>query len=452
MSRFTRTLVSVCLVFTAWGCLAHPEVEPTPPPSISSIQPETGPYGTEIALSGERLGSASEPEALLLLGGSEEQSFRADDDSVVVSWSMTEIRFRYPFPADGVVEVENKRGSVIAGEFTPDWAPGIPWAASPAVTALSSLSPEPGHIVVLLDFAPAVLLDFGPDNVAESHLELGAVDPASVRLYLNADGQVEAVGVRSDPEPEIIHFRADGAGLEAAPSGVLLEASDYLVAGGQQGAAVWMLREDGWYRARPADNGWAIDAGPIADPRPSRPHRSAAATADGALFVAWSEDVGGWLDDMGAPYMRRYPPDGDAFEAETRAGIAVDDFLTSLQLEGIGPGVIVNYCGSDVDPFGTTADAYRCYISAHTVESSSGTHSTTEASEDETVYAFSRSLIARGKCEGSYLALYAAFGSEDSEHVIFPCPRIIALAIDGRGELLPVVLYQSNLYSPRRRS
>lgn len=250
-----------------------------------------------------------------------------------------------------------------------------------------------------------------------------------------------------------VFFHADDEGV--AVSG------EYAVAGGPDGAAIWFRQGNEWTRARPGSSGWAIDKGPVADPNPSASRHTSGATGDGALYIGWSESTGSLLDDLGAPFMRRLAPDASAFGARTRAGVDVDDYVTSLRLEGRGKGLIVHYCGSDVDPLGVSSTDRICYVGLHPSTGSGITRSVKES--DKTRYAFGASGAGTSYCSAAQgvrllsslttsAASAAALDAREGQVAVWPCAPIIATEFDSDGVLLSIVEFESALYSPRLRA
>lgn len=334
-------------------------------PKIDSLSPESGAYGTTVTIKGEGLLNPALSGYKLKLGDEGEVEISPDSDGMVVSWTDTEISFRYPFPAEGAVTLETPRDAVVAGEFQPTWHIGQEIEQAPAATLLASISPEPGRVELLFDTMPMTLLEVGPDGVVNHTVTADDVVPWSVRLFLSAGGKVEGVGVSDAAEPAILHLQNQNGDLVAKGTTIKLAATEFSVAGGSEGAAVWMRRSGGWYRARPSGTSFAQDKGPIADADPDAPDRASGATSDGSLFVAWSVDTGNFLDDMEAPYMAKLAPTATKFAAETAAGGSVDDYVSSLTLTSHGDGLVVRVCGSDVDPFGLSGTDRYCYDSLH---------------------------------------------------------------------------------------
>jgi len=278
---------------------------------------------------------------------------------------------------------------------------------------------------------------------------LSTVAPESVHLYRADSGSVEGVGISSSTD-EIVHFTRSSGNLVGAGTGISLQASQYAVAGGPDGAAVWMWRADGWYRARPTGGTWTLDVGPIEDPNPSGKHHAAGATSDGALYIAYAVDTGSFFDDTEAPFLRRLAPDASTFDARVQAANSADDYLTSLVLHNRGRGLIVDYCGSDVDPWGLSSTGYKCFAGARTADGASLLYVPTP--KPTVKHAFTRTRIAVASCDDDDMLRISTDPENDSgEAILWPCPEVVGLEIDANAEYVPVVNIDGQLYSMQRR-
>jgi hypothetical protein len=239
------------------------------------------------------------------------------------------------------------------------------------------------------------------------------------------------------------------------PTGITLDSTETALGGGPDGACAWMHRDDGWWRARPSGADWAVDDGPIDDVQSTSPDRAVGATSDGALYVAWSVDTGNFLDDMQAPRMRRLDPSTLEWSDSLSAGSSVDDYITSLEVLDKGRGVVVRYCGSDVDPLGASGTTYRCYDGLH----SAGAH-IAKVSVDATAsrHAFTPLRAVAGYCDPDATFRLrtdtdVASAPEEpiGERIVFPCQTTAALEIDPNGDFVPVVRRGNMLHLLARR-
>jgi hypothetical protein len=424
-----------------------------PAPEIDALEPASGPYGTAVTITGKGLGNADLAGFTLAVGNQGEVELTPESDEVV-SWSDDEIVFRYPFPAEGAVALEGPKGDALAGEFAPTWHIAQELETAPAATVIASISPEPGRIILLFDTMPLTLLEVGADGVVEQAVTATDVETTSLRLYLDAAKKLQGVGVSTGAEPVIVHLQNMAGDLVAVPTAIQLTASEYGVAGGSEGAAVWMRRAGGWQRARASAGGWTLDKGPIADPDPSAPDRASGASSDGSLYIAYSVDAGTGFplyDDMEAPRMKRLAPTASSFSGAMAAGGAVDDYVTSLELRSSGDGVIVRVCGSDVDPFGLSGTSNYCFDSLHAPSGAQLSRVPVNAKASAHAFTHERAVAAYCSSDQNWMIrtdLDAVAEPEPSpgEIVLYPCPEAIALEVSGDGDYLPVVRYQQRTY------
>jgi hypothetical protein len=425
-----------------------------PAPTIDSMEPSSGPYGSLVTIKGSGLGNPDLAGFTLAVGNQGEVELGPNSEPAVISWTDDEIVFRYPFPAEGAVSLEGPKGSALAGEFNPSWHIAREVEQAPAATAIASISQTPGHISILFDTMPLTLLDIGPDGTVEHAVTATDVETTSLRLYLNGSGKIEGVGVSTGPDPSIVQLQNQDDDLVAVPTAIKLMATEYAVAGGSEGAAVWMRRSDGWRRARWSAGAWKLDKGPIADPDPSAPDRTSGATSDGSLYIAYSVDAGTGFplyDDMEAPRLKRLAPTGSAFGGAESAGGAVDDYITSLVLRSSGDGLVIRVCGSDTDPFGLSGTDYYCFDSLRAPSGAGISRVAVDAKASAHAFTHERAVAAYCTSDGSWLIRTDADvpSTPDvpaGEVVLFPCPEAIALEVSGTGDYLPVVRYQQRTY------
>jgi hypothetical protein len=420
-------------------------------PKVHSMEPTSGPYGTAVTITGAGFGSSSLARLKLGAGDRGEVELGPDSEGTVISWSDEEIVFRYPFPAEGAVSVESPGGAAAAGEFQPTWRVAQVLDKAPAASVLASISTSPGRIQLLFDTMPLTLLDVGPDGVSERSLNAPDLVPASARLYSNAQGKVEGVGISDAAEPVIVHLRNQDDDLIAEDTTIELEATELSVAGGSAGASVWMRRATGWFRARPTASSWMVDKGPIADANANAPDRASGNTSDGSLFVAWSEDASFLTDDMEAPYMAKLAPTASKFAGEKAAGGSVDDYVSSLTLTSRGDGLVVRVCGSDVDPFGLSGTDRYCYDSLHAPSGAHLFHVPVKAKAILHAFTHERAVAAYCSADDTWLIrtdadVESAPGAPIGEEVLFPCPEAVALEVSGEGDYLPVVRLDGQTY------
>jgi len=415
------------------------------PPEITALAPTAGPYGTRVTVSGQWLGSASRKGVQLVLGDAEEVTLDPSSTLGVESWTESEIVFRFPFPATGTILLTTPQGEAEAGDFLPSWVSALQIASSATASAVASISMAPSTITMLLDTTPPTLLELGPDGARENTVELGGAVLPSVQLYTGPNGLLEGVGVSEGESPELIHLQNVDGALVGSPTGITLDSTEHALAGGPDGAAAWMRRTTGWMRARPSKTGsWTLDKGPIADPQPNGKNRAAGATSDGSLYVAWAVDSGNFLDDMEAPMMRRLAPSDTAFGAQRSAGSSVDDYVTSLQLVSKGRGLIVRYCGSDVDATGLSGTAYRCFDGLHAQQGGSLGRVPVDITSSHHAFADARAVAGSCDSEKVFRLRTDTDVSTDPEEplgepIVYPCQSMLALEVDPDGQFVPVL-------------
>lgn len=428
-----------------------------PEPTITSLEPPNGAYGTLVTIKGSGLGNPGLAGFKLAVGNLGEVELTPKDKTFVISWTDDQIVFRFPFPAEGAVSLEAPQGAVVAGEFQPTWHVAQKLETAPAATVLASIVSAPDHLAMLFDTDPLSLLDVGPDGAVEHSVTAPKVDASSLRLFLNAAKKLEAVGISTDAAPVVVALKNQNDDLVAQATTIKLNAEEYGVAGGTQGAAVWMKRSDGWYRARPGASGWAQDKGPIADTNATSPDRASGATSDGSLFVAWSVDASGLFDDMERARMAKLAPTATKFAAATDASGTVDDYVTSLTLKSRGDGLVVTACGSDVDPFGLSGTDHYCFDALH---APGGAHIFGVPVEQKAMaYAFTPSRAVVSYCASDKTwrirkddDVEEAPGAPIGEAIVYPCAEAVALEIGGSGDFVPVIRYADQTYLLERNT
>jgi len=429
-------------------------VEPLLPPVVTAMMPTSGPYGSELRIEGEGLGSAARPGVRLRLGADGAGELTPTSKPEIISWSEAQIRFRFPFPYEGRVVVETPEGEADAGEFEPTWAPGTPLDSVAKVASTAALASAPGVLAAVLNTGPPSLVVF--DGAAWTRTTIAGKNlrADSIRLYLE-DNALASFGLSTATAPEIVGLDPDRDFAQIA-SGVKVTA-DYRVAGGTDGAVVWSRAGNNWSRARPTSGAWAVDKGPIADPNPSGASHVAGALSDGTLFVGWGEDTGSALDDRGAAFHRRLLDGASAFEAKVRTGGDVDDAVSAITMSDRGGGLIVRYCGTDKDPLGATGNETLCYVALLP------TGSKMTMNESASLrYAFGGEARVVAYCSSSQGlrfvpelgpggATTAKLDALAGDVVAWPCPNIVALEVDPDGQPLILVEQDGQLYSPRPR-
>jgi hypothetical protein len=424
------------------------------PPSVSAMMPLSGPYGTEIRILGSDLGSMARADVSILLGEAEAGELTPTKPEVV-SWTESEIRFRFPFPYDGRVLVKTPQGEEVAGEFEPTWLPGPALESVMEVVSTAALAPAAGVIATVLDTGPPSLVTFDGSEWTRTPIAGNNLRADSIRLFIDGE-TLSAFALSTAAAPEIIAL--DPAD-ELAQSGSDLEVTtDYRVAGGPDGAAVWYRTGNNWSRARPVAGTWQLDPGSIADPQPNGAWHAAAATSSGGLHVAWGVAEGDLLDDWGEVKHSFLTPEASAFSGHATIGSKMDDSISAIVMSDRGTGLVAQYCGTDQDPFGITASGNLCYSALLP----SGTTTTFNefpslrygfASDGSALMAYCSETngtrlvpaVAGGGTTGAQLDALAG------DVVAWPCVNVVALEVDPEGTPLLVIEQAGKLYSPRAR-
>lgn len=419
------------------------------PPSVSTMTPSEGAYGTQVTITGSNLGSSGR-DVRLVLGGSADVILTPSDTDFVQEWTEESLRFRFAFPAEGVVAIETPEGATMAGDFKPSWLPGEAYPIAPGASVVSSVAAGSGELAVVIDTTPPTLARFGGGAHSEAGIAVTGYREETLRLYLGETAEVEGFALSDTSPPEIIQLDPDGSGgLVASSTGVQVS-EDFVLAGGSNGAVVWFSENDQWSRARPSAGTWSIDKGPIADPDPTAPDHAAGATSDGSLWLGHSVDSGDFLDDMERPVCRVLGPSDTSFGSTFACGISMDDYITSLDFFDRGRGTVVRYCGSDVDPWGLSGTDYLCYTALLTPNGSGSLALPDE--KDTSRYAFTDSLVVGGICDRETgLQLTADPENDAGETALWPCPELDALEVDASGDFAFLVRHENALYFPRRR-
>jgi hypothetical protein len=400
---------------------------PASAPSVATFGPEQSHWGATVTITGTDLRGA---DASLSVG--DELTITPNDATYVLSWTEDRIEFRIPFPHQGPVTVTTGAGSVPAGSFQSEWAPGTPYASADLAVA-ASVAWAPGSLALAFESASALVASYDGDIWVES--ELTAPEPllaGSLRLYTTQGGELAAFGLGQAREL----WTFSGASSWSAEETGFAVQEEAALAGGPEGGVVWQLTAQGWQRLHSGPDGWVVDAGPAADPGSSLPDRAVAATSAGSLIVAYSADTGNFLDDLGAPYFYQLSDGETEFEGPLVGGSSVDDYLTSLALVDRGRGFLVEYCGSDVDPLSLSGTDHRCYSAAHSDRGAEDLSALREA--DGARYAFTQQDVAVAYCDDSDQTRVTRDdrATDPGKVATWPCAEIASLEIDPRGDFV----------------
>lgn len=429
--------------------------EPRSPPTVSAMMPVSGPYGTEITIEGTDLGSSARPGVSILLGADGAGELVPSSKPEVISWSETEIRFRFPFPYEGQVLVKTPEGEAVAGDFEPTWIAGPALESSEDVLSTASLAPAPGVLAAVLNTGPPSMVSFDGSEWTQRDIAGNNLRADSIRLYLDG-ATLSAFALSIAIAPLIIDL--DPADSFAQSLTTQEVTSDYRVAGGPDGATIWYRMGNNWNRVRPASGAWTPDNGPIADPNPSGARHAAAATSSGALYVTWGVATGTVLDDRGVVHHRFVAPQADAFTSMTAVtGSEMDDSISSILMSDRGRGLVTQYCGTDEDPLGVTASGKLCYsallptgpkatyVELNTLRYAFGASSSSMAYCNPGMGTRLLPTVGPGGTTGAKLD---AIGGDV---VAWPCANVVALEVDPDDTPLLLLEQDGRLYSPRAR-
>lgn len=321
---------TIAFVGALAACAGQSGAPPATGPIVTSMMPQSGPWGTTIAIEGANFGPVPQPGNVVAFDGAGASGFRVD------SWHDTEIRGRVAFPATGMLEVQTSGGEAKAGTFTTDmpWAPSAPLDVTQLAEGIVLSNGNVAGIYGQYEGTAAPTLAVFGGGAAGTYSLAQLVDPQAPGAPLAAH-VVEA----DDGTPEVI-ATAPGGGVEAlAVQGGSLVASatgltGTVIAAGRdaQGAYAWLDTSSGLVRAR-AGTPWTIDRGPLA--RPFSPLAGALA-ADGTLWLAVAQP---------APQSQAYlalqvlGPTDNQLGAPELADPGAHDSITSAQLVIAADGV-----------------------------------------------------------------------------------------------------------------
>lgn len=421
-----------------------------PPPVITGISPLEGDYGAEVTVTGDNLNPSS--AALILDTPAAPLKIDIPKDTtnpnpIVVKWTKTEIRFKYPFPAEGAVRVSTSSGQATGGTFAPSVRPGSPIAGTFARRdLLGFVSPAAGTIVGIFDgdLGPRVLVGRPDGSVQVRTFTRGASALQRMGVYATAQGTVEGFFVGGGKLWQL----KDAAGT---PSATDTGVAAVDAAGGVDGTGTyaWIDKGNGQLaRVRPPS--WAESA-TVTDPRASSaPGRSMSLGADQTLYVGWGYNSGGSFplyDNVAYPLVRRLRPGQTSFDAQRTMSPAVDDKMLWTRIVG-GPNgrVWAYYCGKDTGVGSPTIDCAESYLDAGTPRPGSDVVS-------QYVVGFGATTAFAAACEKDTSTL--KFGPEEQTAqqapLLFPCPNVVGVAVDPQGAGVMLVEAGGYVYAPTKR-
>ncbi|HVH46012.1 MAG TPA: IPT/TIG domain-containing protein [Labilithrix sp.] len=420
---------------------------------ITSITPLEGAYGTEVTVTGDNFDAAA--TNLVLSGEASPLSFampsagtQSKPSNVITKWSKTEIKFRYPFPAEGVIRVTSKSGQAEGGAFVPSWKPGTPLSgAFNRQPMLAVVSPAAGTTVAAFDGVTGPVIVIGkPDGSIETNAwNRGASAIPAISLYVTPSGTVDGFFSSGGT----LWRLTDAAGAATTASTGI--AAEY-AAGGQDatGPYAWIKNGTTLQRVRPP--GWTADQ-TITDPTPGgAPGPTIAVSADHSLFVGWGRnDTGSFplYDHTATVITRRLRPGQGAFDAQRTAGGGADDKMIWTRLRPGPDGRVASYfCASDTGFMASaTIDCQEGYIG-------NGTSMPSPSQASEYIVGYNSTTAAAALCDVATATLKLGPEGSTAQQVptIFPCPSaIVAVAVDPAGAGNVLVRSGNYLYAPRPR-
>lgn len=424
-----------------------------PPPVITSISPLEGDYGTEVTILGDNF---DEPTTNLVLGGGAEplsfampaQGTPSKPSNVVTKWSKTEIKFRYPFPAEGMVRVTSKSGQAEAGEFVPSWKPGTPLSgAFNRQPLLAVVSPAAGTTVAAFDGVTGPLIVIGkPDgSIATKAFNRGPSSILTMSLHVTPSGTVD--GFFSSGGQLWRLTDATGAATTAS-TGVAAA----FAAGGHDSSGAYAWIKNGTSVQRVRGPSWTVEQ-TVTDPTPAAaPGPSIAVSPDNSLFVGWGvNDTGSFplYDHTAKAVSRRLRPGQTAFDALRTVGGGADDKMIWTRFRPGPDGRVASYfCASDTGYLASaTVDCKEGYVG-----NGAAVPSTSIASEY--VVGYSATTAFAASCEVATATVKLGPEGQTAQQVptIFPCPSaIVAVSVDPTGAGHMLVRSGKYLYAPRKR-
>ena len=426
-----------------------------PPPTIASTGPLEGEYGTLVTITGDNLDEAS---AKLELGTpTENLSFPKPaagtgdglPTAVIKKWTKTEIQFKYPFPAEGVIRVVTKSGQAEGASFVPAWRPGSPLAVKlTRRELLGAVSPANGTIVAMFDGAsgPKILMGNPDGSVTAKSYNRGSGELLTGSLYVTPAGKVDGFFVNNGTLWQL----TDAAGT---PSTSSTSVSAVRAAGGidATGAYAWVKTSGGTINRYRAPS-WAATGEAVADPTPaSAPGPSMAVGNDNSLYVGWGVNSTGSFptyDHTTSAVTQRLRAGMTTFDAKRTVGGGADDYMLWTRFYGGPEGRVSSYfCASDTGAFSSaTLDCEEGYAG-------NGTTKPSGTIVSEYVVGYGASSAVAVSCDRATATLKMGPETQSAQQVpaLFPCPGIVTAAADPTGAAVVLVQAGAYVYAPKKR-
>jgi hypothetical protein len=420
------------------------------PPIIATTAPLAGDYGTEVTITGDDFNSAG---ATLVLSSPKGTpvSFAMptapsnDPNGVIRVWSKTEIRFKYPFPAEGAIVVRTNAGQATAGSFLPSWSPGQPISGTFSKAGLLDVtSPAAGRIVAAFDrdTGPTLLVADGT-SVTPVAFERGAATLNQMNLVSTPGGSVAGYFAIGTP-PTVRRMTLSQGIATTADTAVALTADAPFFAAGidTAGEYLWARRTAGQLVRLRAPS-WTPEGVPVTEPS-NHKSLSGATSPDGSLYVVWGWNVSSTFDDYAYPIAGRLRPAQVTFAAAVRAGPLADDYMLWTRSRAADSGEVVSYyCATDTGLGSASTDCDEGYLDA------TGTYQ----SGAPIAVGFGAAGSVMAKCDSTTATLKFGPTADTVKQVgvLYPCPTPLAAVVDSAGTGLLLVKSGTDVYSPRKR-
>jgi hypothetical protein len=430
-----------------------------PPPVISSISPLEGDYGTEVTITGDnfddstaQLALSNESDAPITYtnpnggttaGGEAPNTTAA---AVITKWSKTEIKFRYPFPADGTIRMTSKSGQAEGGSFVPTWKPGRALSGSFARRVLLNVvSPAPKTIVAAFDGAtgPMIVVGLPDGSLTQKSFDRGSAALTTMSLYVTPSGGVEGFFSRDGS----LWRLTDAMG---SPTTATTGVTAAFAAGGQDATGPYAWIKSGATLSRVRPPSWTAET-TAADPTPSgAPGPSIAVSPDHSLIVGWGVNSTGSFplyDHTTSARAARLRVGMTTFDAAKSVGGGADDYMVWTRFRAGPEGRIASYfCANDTGMFAsTTVDCREGYVGAGTTPS--------YAQLSDVVVGYNATTAVIAACDTTNATMKTGPETQTAQQTtsLFPCPSIVAVAADPSGAAGTLVTAGKYLYAPHKR-
>lgn len=356
-------LAGGCII-TGGGDHGTSNTPPPPPPVASGMTPTSGPFGTEVTITGTDFGSAMPgmDSASMVEDAASPYAnapgFVDDCGFWIDTWSDTQVTGRVAFPCgEAELVVGNAGGKAMAGTFTPDAG----WNSGPGL-GIDQLAESR---VTSTGIAAAIFRDYfgtqgqGTGIAIYDGGDAGAYLLAGAPNTAGSDGAFDVHLVEGDDHaPEVLATLADGSvdtfavaagSAVAQPTG--LTGRLMVAARDDAGIYAWLETGSGFERVRPSTPAWTVDRGPFAPATTTDPILDAQVAADGTLWISFNQTNDDPFDIEGYIALQSLAPAGSAFGAvELADPNSYDDFISQAHIVLAPDGVhmvVVAECEDD---------------------------------------------------------------------------------------------------------